>query len=191
MKSKKNDFELVKEHINFINNRSWKISFLDTIHVPEMVKDRDEWMIGGSSFVDEANFDQRIQKILDEETYFIIFNDGGIIHLAYSFDSNGSIKKHTLFFANMFDSSVYLRLDYSSNEEKHNKSHMHTSLKHSNSSYEFRIPVNSPVFPRSFLLFILTNYYSFDCAKIDDYKDIKTDLLSKVEKLDIPHLKLY
>lgn len=191
MKNKKNDFELVKDHLRYINNHSWKIKNLDTIHIPAESKSGNEWIIGKSIFLDDFSFEKKIEKILEEESYFIVFNDGGLIHIAYSFDSNGMIKRHTLFFVNIYNSSSYIRLDYSSIEEKHSKSHMHTSLKPSKDLFEFRIPINSPVYPRTFLLFVLTNYYNFDCKGIDSFKSITQNPLSIIDKIDFPHLKMY
>ena len=128
--------------------------------------------------------------ILNEEKYFILFNDGCIINIAYTFNSRGEITKHTLIFLCLLNPLVYLRFDYNISDietsDSHFSSHMHISLQNNS----FRIPVNIPLSPKIFLYIILKYYYRDDSPFTKSLLETKWKNSFKKIDLEIPFVKL-
>lgn len=190
-KNKQSDFEYIKRQINHINNRIYALKIASSINHPLIKEFRDCKIIGESYFVDFENYKNTVDKILQDEKYFILLNDECVINIAYTFDANGTIVKHTLDFLSILDPMVYLRFDYSLNREENDKSnhqypHMHTSM----SKNTFRIPVSAPVTPFALLSIVLKYYFNDDGAFVDTLSDSKWASFHSAIKKDSPFLKL-
>ncbi len=175
MKTKnKTAFDCAKRQINDIHNRIYNLKLLSSINCPKIVETSKFSTIGKTYYVDKDNFDSIAERVMNDEDYFILFNDGCVVNIAYTFDSNGEVLKHKLDFFSVFDSHIYLRIDYSSDEEenkknKHPTTHLHTSIVKDS----FRIPANIPVSPYSFLHMILRYFYNNESDFTNSLVDAK------------------
>lgn len=188
---KQSNFDIVKQQINDIYNRIHNLKFCYSVVMPKIVETDGTKTIGDAYFIDIDNFDKIAVQIDNEEKYFILFEDGCFINLAYIFDAKGKIVKHKLDFASLFDSHLYLRFDYCSkeleeNKEKHFASHMHTSLL----KESFRFAVSMPVSPYSFLNIVLRHFYNDKSVFAKSLNDSKWKGTCFVDNYDFPHLKL-
>lgn len=155
----------------------------------------------GSISLRDVPYDEIYKEIESNDAYHIKLPDGGLLIFQYTFDGSGTLTKHRLcYFPSpelpSIDEAPYLyendelygdvvaiklvrfpiRFDYdpcSHNDVDHPKSHLTLG------QYEnCRIPVDSPVSPNAFVLFLLRNFYSRSYRKNKNTFDKKPHHIS-------------
>lgn len=161
-----NDFDQIKREIFWILANKGKSKNIDIINSPIL---RDARIGNSISHVKRSNYLEAFDKIVNNNQYFVMFNDSSILHLDYLFDESKKVIFSRLTYLPYIENEIeenvqyskYIRIDYEPDDHVeiiHTKCHMHIGIDKNN----FRIPVATLFFPLEFIYFILKYIYHED-----------------------------
>lgn len=161
-----NDFTAIKQDLKWILSNYTKSNNIDEVN-KFVIKDNN---IGiHLPHIKRKNYREAIDDLLKKKNYYIVFNDISLLHLEYEFDKENNVCYSCLSYLPFIDNelheneqfSKYIRIDYAPNDHKeivHTKCHLHIGI----DKNSFRIPVQTIIYPKEFIYFILKYIYHED-----------------------------
>ncbi len=195
-----NPKNILKE-VNNITMELVRVGLADEFSMPILKDNNVYWKRCTDISISMKNIPYKdiYSKIISDKNFNFKFPDGGVIQLLYNFDSEGLLKHRLAFFPSpdfdefqnnpdIYDTDelygdvvdrqvmpVIVRIDYNrcEVESKIHHPYCHLTL----GQYKnCRIPVDKPVSPRQFVIFILENFYYVPMKSFLDY-DFKSYVL--------------
>ena len=161
-----NDFDAIQKELRWILSNFTKSKNIDVVN-RFVVKDNN---IGiRLPHIKRSNYREPIDNLIEKKNYYISFTDFSLLHIEYEFDKESNICYSCLSYLPYIDNeehenkqlSKYIRIDYAPNDYKeiiHTKCHLHIGI----DKTSFRIPVQTIIYPKEFIYFILKYIYYED-----------------------------
>ena len=182
-----NDFIKIRRELKWILCNYTKSDNIDEVN---KYYNQDNQIGNSLPHIKRKNYRDTLDSIISSQNYYIAFNDLSLIHLYYVFDENNNVCYSCLTYLPFVDNelnenqqlSKYLRVDYSPDdyvEIIHSKCHMHIGI----DKNDFRIPVQTIIYPKEFIFFILKYIYKeqSEFSNLIKLNNQKENLLSAVE----------
>lgn len=182
-----NDFVAIQQDLKWILSNYTKSSNIDEVN-RFIIKNNN---IGiHLPHIKRRNYRDSIDDLLKTKNYYVVFNDISLLHLEYVFDKDNNVCYSCLSYLPFVDNelheneqlSKYIRIDYAPNDYKeiiHTKCHLHIGI----DKNEFRIPVQTIIYPKEFIYFVLKYIYHEDSEflKLINLANSKNNLLTVIE----------
>lgn len=161
-----NDFLAIQQDLKWILSNYTKSSNIDEVN-KYVIKENNIGL--HLPHIKRKNYRDSIDNLLRTKNYYIVFNDFSLLHLEYMFNKENNVYYSCLSYLPFIDNelqeneqlSKYIRIDYAPNDYKeiiHTKCHLHIGI----DKNEFRIPVQTIIYPKEFIYFILKYIYHED-----------------------------